>query len=199
MTGHACLRGAVEVGIQDPNPKSPGAQSTRQMERQRALADPAFAGTHGDEMTHAGEPVSDAAALFGNLLENSGPSVADDVVVALHFLRSLLAYTVATVQDEVTPRTASCSEIRQGAEHGFDCHRGRGCADGRAVDSVLLLVRSSREGTRTHLVHVVEAAGSLRHWPGHWWSPTNSTRHRRCARGALLARTLRAAVSAETP
>lgn len=34
-------------------------------------------------MTH-GEPVADAGALFGNLLEDSGPSVAGDVVVALH-------------------------------------------------------------------------------------------------------------------
>ena len=35
-------------------------------------------------MTHPGEPVGDAGALLGNLLEDSGPSVADDVVVALH-------------------------------------------------------------------------------------------------------------------
>jgi hypothetical protein len=35
-------------------------------------------------MTHAGESVGDAGLLFGNLLEDSGPSVADDVVVALH-------------------------------------------------------------------------------------------------------------------
>ena len=36
-------------------------------------------------MAHPGEPVGDAGALLGNLLEDSGPSVADDVVVALHF------------------------------------------------------------------------------------------------------------------
>jgi hypothetical protein len=35
-------------------------------------------------MAHSGEPVSDAGALLGNLLEDSGPSVADDVVVVLH-------------------------------------------------------------------------------------------------------------------
>ena len=35
-------------------------------------------------MAHPGEPVGDAGALFGNLLEDSGSSVADDVVVALH-------------------------------------------------------------------------------------------------------------------
>ena len=35
-------------------------------------------------MAHAGEPVGDAGALFGDLLEDPGPSVADDVVVALH-------------------------------------------------------------------------------------------------------------------
>ena len=54
------------------------------MERQRALADSALAGTHGDEMAHASEPVSDAGALLGNLLEDPGPSVADNVLVALH-------------------------------------------------------------------------------------------------------------------
>src|SRR5258708_10636887 len=56
------------------------------MQRQRALADPPLAGAHGHEMTHPGEPVGDAGALLDNLLENSGPSVADDVVVVLHFL-----------------------------------------------------------------------------------------------------------------
>ena len=40
---------------------------------------------------------------------------------------------------------------------------------------VLLLGSSSREGARTYLVHRVEAAGSLRHWPGRWWIPTDST------------------------
>src|SRR5688572_18312018 len=35
-------------------------------------------------MAHPGEPVGDARALLGDLLEDSGPSVADDVVVALH-------------------------------------------------------------------------------------------------------------------
>ena len=56
------------------------------MQRQGALADAAFAGAHGHEMAHPGEPVGDAGALLGNLLEDSGPSVADDVVVALHRL-----------------------------------------------------------------------------------------------------------------
>ena len=55
------------------------------MQRQRALADPAFARADSDEMTHAGESVGDAAALLGNLLEDSGTSIANDVVVALHF------------------------------------------------------------------------------------------------------------------
>ena len=54
------------------------------MQRQGALADAPLAGAHGHEMTHPGEPVGDAGALLGNLLEDSGPSVADDVVVALH-------------------------------------------------------------------------------------------------------------------
>src|ERR1700752_4271585 len=55
------------------------------MQRQGALADSPLAGAHGDEMTHPGEPVGDAGPLFGNLLEDSGASVAGDVVVALHF------------------------------------------------------------------------------------------------------------------
>ena len=83
-TRHARLRGAVEVGVQDRNPKPPGAQGAREMQRQGALADSPLAGAHGHEMAHPGEPVGDAGALLGNLLEDSGPSVADDVVIALH-------------------------------------------------------------------------------------------------------------------
>jgi hypothetical protein len=47
-------------------------------------------------MAHPGEPVGDAGALLGNLLEDSGPSVAGDVVVALHLgdVPRLIAYTV---------------------------------------------------------------------------------------------------------
>src|SRR5687768_11586387 len=71
--------------------------------------------------------------------------------------------------------------------NGFlDCHHACGCADDRAVDSVLHLVHPSREGARTYLVHVVEAAGASRHWRGHGRSATDSTGRRRCARGALL-------------
>src|ERR1700704_567100 len=54
------------------------------MQRQRALADSPLAGAHSHEMTHPGEPVGDAGALLRNLLKDSGPSVADDIVVALH-------------------------------------------------------------------------------------------------------------------
>ena len=54
------------------------------MQRQGALADATLAGARGHEMAHPGEPVGDAGALLGNLLEDSGPSVAGDVVVALH-------------------------------------------------------------------------------------------------------------------
>jgi hypothetical protein len=54
------------------------------MQRQGALADPPLAGAHGHEMAHSGEPVGYAAALLANLLEDSRPSVADNVVVALH-------------------------------------------------------------------------------------------------------------------
>jgi len=54
------------------------------VQRQGALANASLAGSNGYEMTHSGEPVGDAGTLFGNLLEDSGSSVADDVVVALH-------------------------------------------------------------------------------------------------------------------
>ena len=83
--GHARLRGPVEVGVEDRDPQSAGAQRAGEMQRQRALADSALAGTHGDEMAHPGEPVGDAGALLGDLFEDSGPPVANDVVVALHF------------------------------------------------------------------------------------------------------------------
>ena len=52
---------------------------------------------------------------------------------------------------------------------------------------VLYLVHPSRQGARTYLVHMVEAAGSFRHWPGHWGSPTDSTGRRRCTRSSQLA------------
>jgi hypothetical protein len=35
-------------------------------------------------MTHSGEPVSHTGALFDDLFKDFGPSVADNVVVALH-------------------------------------------------------------------------------------------------------------------
>src|SRR5438270_13223712 len=106
------------------------------MQRQRALAAPAFAGAHGHEMTHSGEPVGNASALLGNLLENSRPSVADDVVVALHFcgccVRGLIAYTVVADQDELAAGTAGCiikSRKRKELSNGdLDCHLARGCA-----------------------------------------------------------------------
>ena len=43
------------------------------MQRQGALADASLAGAHGHEMAHAGEPVGDAGALLGNLLEDLDP------------------------------------------------------------------------------------------------------------------------------
>ena len=69
------------------------------MKRQSALADPALAGTHRHEMAHPGEPVGDAGLLLGNLLEDSGPSVAGDVVVALHVER--IAYTGPSTKAKV--------------------------------------------------------------------------------------------------
>src|SRR5829696_8566924 len=54
------------------------------MQRQGALADAPLAGPDGQQMTHPGEPVGDADALLGDLLEDSGSAVARDVVIALH-------------------------------------------------------------------------------------------------------------------
>jgi hypothetical protein len=54
------------------------------MKRQRALADSTLAGPDGHEMAHGSQPVSDAGTLLGNLLEDPGPSVADDILITLH-------------------------------------------------------------------------------------------------------------------
>jgi hypothetical protein len=35
-------------------------------------------------MAHGSQPVSDAGTLLGNLLEDPGPSVADDILITLH-------------------------------------------------------------------------------------------------------------------
>jgi DNA-binding MarR family transcriptional regulator len=45
---------------------------------QGALANPALAGAHSHEIAHLGKPVGDAGALVGNLLEDSGASVAGE-------------------------------------------------------------------------------------------------------------------------
>jgi hypothetical protein len=54
------------------------------VERQRALPDPALPGAHGDKVADSGEPVSDPRPLLGDLLEDPGAPVADDVLIALH-------------------------------------------------------------------------------------------------------------------
>ena len=88
------------------------------MQRQGALADPALAGAHGHEVAHPGEPVGDAGALLGDLLEDPGPSVADDVVVALHF--SSLAYTVPhQPPGREMPRTTRSGPSRRAARDPF--------------------------------------------------------------------------------
>ncbi len=83
-TRHARLRGAVEVGIQDRDAEAARAQGAREVQRQCALAHTPLAGTHGHEVTHPGKPIGNAGAQSGDLLEDAGPTVADDVVVALH-------------------------------------------------------------------------------------------------------------------
>ena len=71
--GHARLRGAVEIGVQNPNPQPPCAQRAGNMQRQRALADAALAGAHGHQMAYASQPLGDAGALPRHLLENPEP------------------------------------------------------------------------------------------------------------------------------
>ena len=102
------------------------------MQRQGALADPALARAHGYEMAHPGEPVGDAGALFGHLLEDSGPSVADDVVVALHLgdVREPLAYTdlrrqrpCAAPPSPDGPALSLIVESRKLSTHGGALHR----------------------------------------------------------------------------
>jgi hypothetical protein len=69
--------------------------------------------------------------------------------------------------------------------HGYlDCLRDCARALHRAMGSVLHH-EPSGEGARPHLVHMVEAARSPRHWTGRW-VPTDSTRRRRRARGSSL-------------
>src|SRR5688572_33012599 len=53
-------------------------------------------------------------------------------------------------------------------------HRAR--AHDRVVGSVLSLVYPSRKSPRTHLVHMVEAAGALRHRARRGRGPSDSTR-----------------------
>ena len=74
------LKSASRIAIRSPRARRAPARCSVK----RAFADATLAGAHGHEMAHPGEPVGDAGALLGNLLEDSGASVADDVVVALH-------------------------------------------------------------------------------------------------------------------
>lgn len=73
-----------------------------------------------------------------------------------------------------------------GLSHGhLDCCRARARPLPRAVGSVLHLLHPSREGPRPHVVHVVEAARSPRHWPRRW-VPTDSAGRRRRSWLSLL-------------
>src|SRR5688572_30812193 len=150
------------------------------MQGEGALADPAFTGAHCHEMTHPGQPVGDAGALLGNLLENSRPAIADDVMVALHFCR----YGADSLQDRSLHLKIAEPEELSNGDYDRRCARTR--ALDRAVGAVLHLVHPARQGAGTYLVHMVEAARSLGHRAGHWWVETDSTRRRRCARGSLL-------------
>src|SRR5258705_9199132 len=112
-----------------------------------------------------------------------------------------MLYPAAAAKEELAARrrrsasgakaagTARCIETgkRKELSHGdLDCHRARCCALDRAVGSLLHLVHPSRQSARTYLVHVVEAPGPFRHWPGRWRVPADSPRHRRRAGGSLL-------------
>ena len=104
---HARLRRAVEVRVQDRDPKPARPQGARELQRQRALADAALAGADRHEVTHPGQPVGDAGALLRHLLEDAGPSVAGDVVVALH--------VVVTCRDSLgRPRRRGVEEMPAG-------------------------------------------------------------------------------------
>ena len=69
----------------------------------------------------------------------------------------------------------------------LDCRRARDRARDGALASVRYLLHSLGEGARTHLVHLVEAAGPLGHRQGHWWTATHSAWRRRCEGGTLLS------------
>ena len=67
---HPRLRGTVEIRVKNRNPKPPSGESAGEMKSQGALADAPLAGSHGHKMTHPGEPVGNARALLGDLLED---------------------------------------------------------------------------------------------------------------------------------
>ena len=63
-------------------------------------------------MAHTGEPVGDAGALLGDLLEDSGPSVADDVVVALHVAHLGADLSVSAAMSQILPSANPLSDQR---------------------------------------------------------------------------------------
>ena len=125
------------------------------MQRQGALADATLAGADGHEMTHPGEPVSDAGALLGNLLEDPGPSVADDVVVALHLLTGglrppnpLTRFRLRAKRYGETRRVAyTVSDLFAGSRPNVAV-RTDNCADDRRSDRGILPRREHRLRSR---------------------------------------------------
>src|SRR5438046_110169 len=115
----------------------------------------------------------------------------------------LIAYTAEPPKTRSPPGSplapAECWYWEELSNGDLDCRRNRDRALPRAVDSVLRRIHPSRKGARTHLVHVVEAAGSSRHWPGCWWRSTDSTRRRRCSRSSLLTPPHRAQTARRGP
>ena len=78
-TSHARLGGAVEVGVEDRDPKPAGAQRAGEMQGQRALADAALARADRDEVAHAGQPVRDAvrcSATCSRTLDPPSPTMS---------------------------------------------------------------------------------------------------------------------------
>ena len=88
---------------------------------------------------------------------------------------------VHRMRDRPAPCIEDLQQRKELNNGHLDRRRNRNRARSRAVGSVCLCLHPSREGTRTHLVHLVETAGPLGHRPGRGWTSTDSTWRRRCA------------------
>ena len=74
------LKSASRIAIRSPRARRAPASCSVSV----LLPTPPLPEPDRHEVAHPGEPVGDAGALLRHLLEDAGPSVAGDVVVALH-------------------------------------------------------------------------------------------------------------------